>query len=290
MTKDGSARITVLNSTSIVGTAMGYHHTTPTASAALGRLLTATSIMGSMLGEESDALTVRIKCDGPAGGILACSDFKGNVRGYIDNPVADVPKKSNGKLDVGSAVGPGKLSVIRKAGKGEPYFGTVDLVSGEIAEDIASYYAVSEQVPTLCALGVLVDVDYSCRAAGGVMIQLLPFADPETVDAIEKNAERLSSVTGLFDSGMKNSEIAEYALGEIPFDVFDEYQVGYVCNCSRERTESVILSLGREELEKMMAEKTGAGDREEIELCCQFCDRKYVFSFDEIRALMNSKR
>lgn len=286
MTNDGSARILVINSTPIVDRAISIHKTTPTASAALGRTLTAASLMGTMLGEANDTITLNIRGDGPAGGVLASADYFGNVKGYIQNPDVDIPKKSNGKLDVSGAIGRGQLSIIRSMGTGEPYVGMVDLVSGEIAEDIAAYYANSEQVPTVCALGVLVDRDYSCRAAGGVMVQLLPFAAPETVDAIEANAQLLSNVTRLFDEGKSNKEIADIALAGIEYDVFDEIEVEYLCDCSRERSEKVLISLGREEIINILKEKEEAGEEKSIELSCHFCNNKYLFEEKEIEKLL----
>ena len=286
MTSDGSARILVINSTPIVDKAISIHNTTPTASAALGRTLTAASLMGTMLGEANDTITLSIRGNGPAGGVLASADYFGNVKGYIQNPAVDIPKKSNGKLDVSGAIGQGQLNIIRSMGTGEPYVGMVDLVSGEIAEDIAAYYANSEQVPTVCALGVLVDVDYSCRAAGGVMVQLLPFADPETVDAIEANAQSLSNVTRLFDEGKSNKEIADIALAGIEYDVFDELEVEYLCDCSRERSEKVLISLGRDELLGLLKEKEEAGEEKSIELNCHFCNNKYLFDEAQILKLL----
>lgn len=276
MTRDGSARVTVVNSTEIVNKMIGYHHTSPTSTAAFGRTLTAASMMGSLLKEKDDTLTLRIIGDGPAGAIVAIADYKGNVRGYMQDPTADLPTRSDGKLDVRGIIGHGQLSVTREYDGGAPQSGTVELVSGEIAEDICEYFAVSEQLPTVCALGVLVDRDGSCKAAGGIMIQLLPFADEETIEKLEKNAPRLSNISYLFDSGMKNGEILQIALDGIEYDEFDEFSAEYKCTCERSRFLGAIASFSDKELSDMFLEKG------EIEAVCRFCDKKYVFTKDDI--------
>lgn len=283
MTRDGSARVTVLNATDIVRRAIACHHTAPTATAALGRLLTATSMIGIMLPEKTDSVTVQILGDGPIGRMIAVSDYYGNVRGYVTSPTADPPRKPSGKLDVGAAVGQGSLSVIRDiAGADLPQSGTVELTSGEIAEDIATYFAESEQVPTVCALGVLVGPDGDCVAAGGLMIQLLPFADEETITKIEGNLAQIAAISDCFRRGMRNMEIAELALRGVPFDPFDEQDPTYLCNCSRARMLRGIRQLGKDQVGKLLAEQEAEGKARELETICRFCNKRYRFTEKEL--------
>lgn len=282
MTADGSARAFVINSTEMVNTAIGYHHTTPTASALLGRTLTAASMMGTLLKDKGNTLTLNIRGDGPAGNVIAVSDYAGNVKGYIKEPNVDIPKKSNGKLDVSGAIGNGTLAVVKDIGLKEPYSGMINLVSGEIAEDITQYFAVSEQTPSLCALGVLIDRDYTCKAAGGVLISLLPFAAEETIAQLEKNANNLANISKLFDDGLSCEQIMNIALEGIEYDVFDELDVAYACDCSRDRCARALKSLGKTEVENLFAECREEGKPEEIEMECHFCDKKYLFTKKDV--------
>lgn len=282
MTKDGSARILVINSTAIVNSMIAAHRTSPTATAALGRTLTAASMIGTMLPEKGDSVTVSFSGDGDAGKIIGVSDYFGNVKGYIANPTCDPPRKPNGKLDVGAAVGRGTLSVVKDVGNDEPQTGTVEITSGEIAEDLARYFAISEQIPTVLSLGVLVERDYTCRAAGGVLVQLLPFPDEKTVDAIERNAADLSNISRYFENGLSNKEIADIALRDVPYDVFDTLEVEYKCDCSRKRMKKKILSLGRRELLAMLDEQEAEEKPRELTAVCRFCNAEYTFTEAEL--------
>jgi molecular chaperone Hsp33 len=241
--------------------------------------------MGCMLGEEKNSITVMLSGDGEAGKIIAVGDYYGNVKGYIQNALVDIPKKPNRKLDVGGAVGKGRMTIIRDTGGEEPYTGEVPLVSGEIAEDIASYFANSEQIPTVCALGVLVDTDYTCLSAGGVLIQLLPFANPETVDLIERNAGFLGNVSKLFSDGKSLEEIAEIVMSGIEYDVFDELEVDYVCDCNRRRVEKAFRSIGEKEVVKMLEEQIAENGDDRLEVVCRFCGKKEYFTKEDIKKI-----
>ena len=278
MTTDGSARILVINSRELVNGMIRAHKTSPTATAALGRTVTAASMIGTMLPEAGDSVTISFAGDGEAGKIISVADYYGNVKAYIQNPLANPPKKSNGKLDVGTAVGRGTLSFVKQIGEGEPQTGIAEIVSGEIAEDIASYFALSEQIPTVLSLGVLVDKDYSCLAAGGVLIQLLPFPDDKTVDLIERNAADLSNISRSFERGMTLEEIADIALRDIPYDVFDTIEVEYKCDCSAKRMREKILSLGKTEVRKLLDEQEAEGKPRELTAVCRFCNSEYTFT------------
>ena len=277
MTRDGSARFLIINSRKMVDDMIATHHTAPTATAALGRTLTAASMIGTMLPADGDTVTVSFAGDGDAGKIIGVADYFGNVKGYIQNPLANPPKKPNGKLDVGAAVGAGTLSFAKNISGAEPQTGMIEIVTGEIAEDIAVYFAKSEQIPTVLSLGVLVDKDYSCLAAGGVLIQLLPFPDDKTVDLIERNAADLSNVSRLFERGLSNEEIAEIALRDIPYDIFDILEVEYKCDCSRDRMLAKIKSLGAKEIATMLDEQESEGKPRELTAVCRFCNSEYTF-------------
>lgn len=290
MTRDGSARILAINSTKMVNDMIATHHTAPTASAALGRLVSAASMIGTMLPERGDTLTVGLMGDGPVGRLLAVADYDGNVKGYVENPKADPPRKPNGKLDVGAAVGHGTLFVGRDHPGAEPQTGTTEITSGEIAEDIASYFAVSEQVPTLLSLGVLIRGDGSCLAAGGVLVQLMPFPDEETVAKLERNAADLSALSHYFRDGKTLSEIADIALRDIPYDPFDTLTVDWRCDCSSDRMRAKLLSLGEKELLKLLDEQEAEGKPRELTAVCRFCNSGYTFSEGKLISQKGKKR
>ncbi len=283
MTSDGNARIVIANTTGITNSAIKYHHLSPTAAAALGRSLAAVSMIGIFLKNPSDSATLSFSGDGVCGKIIAVSDYAGNVKGYIQNPSADLPPNSMGKLDVAGAVGQGSMSVVRDIGEKEPYIGVTPIVSGEIAEDITNYFATSEQIPTVCGLGVLIDTDHSCKASGGFMIQLMPGADENFISELEKRMTLVYSVSAYFDRGLSNEEIAKEILGEkIKFDIFDENEISYKCDCTRQRTENALFSLPISDINDMI------NDGKQIEVCCRFCDKKYIFTIDDLKRIRDN--
>ena len=272
---DGTLVMMAAETTDMVERAQQIHETSAVTSAALGRLLTAASLMGSMLKGDSESVTLRMNGGGPAGTVMAVSDCWGNARGYVANPVVEIDLNSKGKLDVSGAIGAGTLTVMKDLNLKEPYVAQIPLVSGEIAEDITSYYAVSEQTPTVCALGVLVNPDLSIRAAGGFMIQLLPFASDETIDKVEKGLEGLPSFTQMLSSGMTLEAICKRALQEFEIEILDESEPTYKCYCSKQRVESALISTGVAELEDMAKEA-------ETKVTCHFCDAVYSFTSKEL--------
>lgn len=266
-----------VDSTEIVREMERLHKTSAVTTAALGRLLTAASMMGIMLKSTRDSVTIQVRGGGPAGRLLAVSDGTGNVKGYVENPVVELPPREDGHLDVGNAVGrDGTLDVIRDLGMREPYIGQVPLTSGEIAEDITSYFAISEQVPTVCALGVLVDTDLSVRCAGGFIVQLLPGATEQEIDLLEQNIKAMPSVTAMLEQGKTVRDMLDMALQGFQPDILDSYHVTYRCDCSRERVEGMLRSLGRKEVEKLRDEDPIA------EVNCQFCDKIYKVDLNEL--------
>lgn len=285
ITSDGSLMASAVDSSQLVYTAQRLHTLSKTSCAALGRLLTGASLMGAMLKEANATLTLKISGDGPLGNLLALSDSRGNVRGYVDHPQVELPLKPNGKLDVGGAVGHnGRLAVIRDFGTGEPYAGQVELVSGEIAEDLTNYYAQSEQTPTVCALGVLVNKeDGEVMLAGGMLIQALPGADEAALIQLEKNVLEMDSVTTMLAKGLELEEMCRLALKGFQVEKLDEFKVGYACNCSKERFSRVLLTLPREDLSDLPVNEDGL-----VETVCQYCNRKYTFTKEEISALIEA--
>ena len=280
LSENGGIVFCGINSTDIVCKAERLHKTSATCSAALGRLLTGTALMGSMLKDDRDRMTLRVNGGGPAGLLIACTDGTGNVKGCIDHPLVEMPPRADGHLDVGGAVGrDGVLTVIRdnKLQK-EPTVGQVPLVSGEIAEDLTAYYAYSEQIPTVCALGVLVDPDLSIHCAGGYLVQLLPGATDAEITRLEANIAAMPSVTEMLQAGATPRDMMEKALAGFAPSVLETRQVSYRCDCSEERTREMLLSLGRRELEKLRDEDP------RCEVVCHFCHSKYEFDLNRLLA------
>lgn len=282
---DGSIRVFVAITTTLVNQAQQIHHTYPTATAALGRTLTAAAIMGAGLKGENDSITIQFRGNGPLGTMVAVTNEKSEVRGYVANPFVDLPLNSKGKLDVGGAVGKGQLNIIRDLGLREPYIGQVPIVTGEIAEDITYYYAASEQIPTAVGLGVLVDTDNSVLHSGGFMLQLMPEADEDTALKLEEKMHNLPSVTKMLEEGMSAEDILFYITDG--FDMLMENQAvtpKYRCFCSVQRMEKALISIGKTELESLIEEQG------EAELTCQFCDNKFLFDKDRLTALLASAK
>lgn len=284
ISNDGFIRLTLIDSTDIVTTAQKYHNTTPVATAALGRTLTMAAIMSGNLKHPDDSLTIYIKGDGPLGGIVASANGTCAVKGYVYNPLCDVPKKKNGKLDVGGAIGKGYLSISRDLGLKEPYVGQVPLVTGEIAEDFTYYYAKSEQTPTAVALGVLVDTDLSAKRAGGFLVQLMPDCDDETAEKLDVSLKTLPSVTELLESSNSLEEAAFKILDGFDVKILDEFAAFYHCDCNRERIEKALISLGKTELEDIINNEGKA------ELTCQFCPKIYTLNKEELQTLLQSAK
>ena len=286
ITSDGAVVISAALTTDIVHTAARLHRTSPVATAALGRLLTGCSIMGAQLKQKDASITLRINGDdSELGAVIAVSDSRGNVRGYVQNPACHTEYYENGKLNVGKAGGrTGVLNVMRDYGSGEPYIGMIPLVSGEIAEDITNYFATSEQIPTVCALGVLLDKEsHEVLLSGGFLLQLLPGADNSTIDMIEKNLEKLEPVTTMLAKGMRIKEICDKMLEGFEVEVLDEMPIAYVCNCSREKVERAFMLLSDDEIRASAEEKGHA------EASCHFCNKVYRFNKQELEKIIEEK-
>lgn len=277
---DGTVIMMAADTSDIVATAQGIHGTSKVTSAALGRLLTGASFMGQMLKEEKGTITLRINGGGPCGSVIAVADSLGNVKGYVMDPSVELPLKENGKLDVGGAVGTdGYLTVMKDFGTGDPYTGQVPIVSGEIAEDITSYYAVSEQIPTVCSLGVLVNPDKSIACAGGFLIQLLPAADDDTITMVEGCLRKLKPVTTMLAENMTPEDICREVLKPFEMEILDEFDIAFRCDCSRKKVERALISAGFEELEDMSKDPVTS-------VSCQFCTEKYEFTSEDIRRIL----
>lgn len=282
MAADSQLRVFAATTRGMVEQARANHGTSPVATAALGRLLTAGAMMGSMMKGEKDLLTLKIDCDGPIGGLTVTADSAAGVKGYVKNPEVMLPPNTKGKLDVGGAVGAGILNVIRDIGMKEPYNGQTPLVSGEIAEDLTYYFATSEQVPSAVALGVLMEKDNTVRQAGGFIIQVMPFIRETVVGRLEQKIAGISPVTGFLDRGMSPEEMLEEILGEFGLTVMDRIPARYHCDCSREKVSRAIASIGRKDLGEMIREG------EPIEVKCQFCNSSYVFGVEELVQMSKS--
>ena len=281
ITADGLVKAAAITGRDLVERARNIHTLLPVATAALGRTLMAASLMGDAMKIDGSSLTLQIKGGGPLGTILAVSDEAGNVRGYVQNPHVELMEKAPGKLDVGRAVGEtGSLTVIKDLGMKEPYVGTIDLLSGEIADDIAAYFVESEQIPTACALGVLVGTDQSVTSAGGYLIQLLPGADEDIITKIEAGVQRVGSVSHALESGLDGAGLLRAVLSDFDLEILETHPVEYRCYCSRDRVTRALISMGREELSSLIQEQGQA------ELTCQFCDQIYRYSKEDLEEIL----
>ena len=285
ITKDGMVKAVAVTTRELTERARQIHKTLPVATAALGRTLAAASMMGNALKGDGASLTLRVQGGGPLGILLAVSDNRGNVRGTVDNPAVDIPLRTDGKLDVGAAVGcDGTLTVIRDLHMKDPYVGSVGLLGGEIAEDLAAYFVESEQIPTACGLGVLVDRDQSVLSAGGYIVQLLPGAGEDVITKVEGGVMAAGSVTGLLSGSAGPEEMLRQVLSDFELEILERTPIEYRCDCSRERMERALVSLGPEELRGMIDEQGGA------ELTCRFCDNVQTFTREELEALLEGMR
>ena len=266
--------------TNMVETAREHHNTSPVATAALGRLLTAGAMMGSMMKGEKDVLTLQIKAGGPLQGITVTADSQGNVKGYVGNPDVCIPANSKGKLDVAGAVGPGFLTVIKDMGLKEPYSGQVMLQTCEIAEDLTYYFATSEQVPSAVGLGVLMNKNNTVRKAGGFIVQLMPFAEEEVISRLEQNVQKINSVTSLLEEGHTPESLLEKVLEGFDMQINEKTDTRFHCNCTRERVEKALISIGRKELNEMIQEG------KPIEMNCHFCNTNYTFTVEEMKEIL----
>ena len=280
---NGTVRAFAVDTTATVAHAAEYHETHPVVTAALGRTLSAGAMMGSMMKGEDDIITLTIKGDGPIGSITVTADSHGNVKGFAGNPAVDIPLKRPGKLDVGAAVGSGTLTVVMDLGLADPYNGTVELQTGEIGDDFAYYYTVSEQTPSAVGLGVMVGTDWSVKHSGGFIIQMMPDVEEETISALEFILENVSSVTDMMEQGMSPEDILQHILGDLGLEITEKRPVQFHCNCSKDRVASALATIQTSDLQEMI------DDGQDIEVKCYFCNSAYNFSVDELKDILANR-